>query len=35
MISVTWMKCGDDGHYCDLELLDLATVSAKTGVYVI
>jgi hypothetical protein len=35
MISVTWMKCGNDGHYCDLELLDLATVSAKTGVYVI
>jgi hypothetical protein len=35
MISVNWMKCGSDGHYCDLEQLDLASVTAKKGVYVI
>jgi hypothetical protein len=35
MISVAWMKCGSDGHWCDLELLDLKSVSATTGVYVI
>lgn len=35
MISVTWMKCGSDGHWCDLELLDLKSISAKTGAYVI
>lgn len=36
MISVAWMKCGSDGHWCDLELLNLETVTAKkTGVYVI
>ena len=34
MISVSWMKCGSDGHWCDLELLDLKTVTG-TGVYVI
>lgn len=35
MISVTWMKCGCDGHWCDLELLDLQTITARNGVYVI
>ena len=35
MISVTWMKCGNNGHYCDLELLDLNSITAKGGVYVI
>jgi hypothetical protein len=34
MISVSWIKCGSDG-YCDLELLDLRTITATTGVYVI
>jgi hypothetical protein len=29
------MKCGRDGHWCDLELLDLQSVTARTGVYVI
>jgi hypothetical protein len=35
MISVSWIKCRSDGHYCDLELLDLKTITATTGVYVI
>jgi hypothetical protein len=35
MISVAWMKYGSDGHYCDLELLDLGTITAKNGVYLI
>lgn len=35
MISVAWVKCGSDGHYCDLELLNLETITAKNGVYVI
>ena len=35
MISVAWMKCGNNGHYCDLELLDLNSITAKGGVYVI
>jgi hypothetical protein len=35
MISVSWIKFGSDGHYCDLELLDLKTIAATTGVYVI
>jgi hypothetical protein len=34
MISVSWIKCGSDG-YCDLELLDLRTITATTGVYAI
>src|SRR5258708_34426966 len=35
MISISWMKCGSDGHYCDLEQLDLASLPARNGVYVI
>jgi len=35
MISVSWMKCGDDGHYCDLENLDLESIAARKGVYII
>ena len=35
MISVTWMKRGSDGRWCDLEMLDLKTVTGKIGVYVI
>jgi hypothetical protein len=34
MLTVKWIKCGNDGHYCSLELLKLDTVST-TGVYVI
>jgi len=29
------MKCGSDGHCCDLEMLDLKTITAKIGVDVI
>jgi hypothetical protein len=34
MITVHWFKCGDDRHYCDLENLNLETVT-ETGVYII
>ena len=34
MITVHWYKCGKDGHYCNLETLDLDTVT-ETGVYII
>jgi hypothetical protein len=34
MISVSWIKRGSDG-YCDLELLDLRSITATTGVYAI
>ena len=33
MLSVGWRNCGDDGHWCDLEKLDL--VMKTTGVYII
>jgi hypothetical protein len=32
--QVMWRKCGQDGHYCDLQNLDLSGVS-ESGVYVI
>jgi hypothetical protein len=35
MITVSWTKCGSDGHYCDLEQLDLGSITAGKGVYVI
>lgn len=35
MINVHWFKCGEDGHYYDLEKLDLTSITAKTGVYII
>ena len=34
MLTVYWVKCGDDNHYCNLELLNLDKITA-TGVYVI
>jgi hypothetical protein len=34
MLTVNWIKCGDDSHWCSLEKLDLSTVSAN-GVYII
>jgi hypothetical protein len=34
MITVHWFKCGDDRHYCDLENLNLDSVT-ETGVYII
>ncbi len=33
MLSVNWRKCGDDGHWCNLEKLDLNMKSS--GVYII
>jgi hypothetical protein len=35
MITVTWIKCGSNGHYCDLEPLDLGSITAKNGMCVI
>lgn len=34
MLTVKWLKCGDDGHYCSFEKLDFSTVTAH-GIYVI
>jgi len=34
MFSLKWLTCGQDGHWCSLENLDLATVT-ESGVYVI
>lgn len=34
MLQLNWFKCGDDGHWCDLEALNLGTVS-ESGVYII
>jgi len=35
MITLNWRRCGNDGHYCPLEKLNLTSISASTGVYVI
>jgi hypothetical protein len=35
METVTWKKCGDDGHWCPLEGLDLSSITATDGVYII
>jgi hypothetical protein len=32
---VTWNKCGDDGHWCSLENLDLNSIGDVVGVYII
>lgn len=34
MLSVKWITCGSDGHWCSLENLDLSTAS-ENGVYII
>lgn len=34
-ISLTWERCGDDNHWCDLLRLDLESISVDSGVYVI
>ncbi len=34
-MQVTWIKCGDDGHWCSLEKLDLSSLGNTAGVYVI
>ncbi len=33
-LSLKWLTCGDDGHWCSLENLNLDTVQAS-GVYII
>lgn len=33
-LDVKWFKCGNDGHWCSLENLDLSTVT-ESGVYII
>jgi tricorn protease-like protein len=33
-LNVTWKKCGDDGHWCSFERVDL-TNNTDTGVYAI
>ncbi len=34
-MNVTWKKCGDDGHWCSLENLDLESMGDVAGVYII
>jgi hypothetical protein len=34
MLSVKWLTCGNDSHWCSLETLDLETAS-ESGVYLI
>jgi hypothetical protein len=34
-INLTWKTCGDDGHWCSLENLDLESVGEIAGVYII
>lgn|SRR5208337_903731 len=34
-LNLTWKTCGDDGHWCSLENLDLESVGDIAGVYII
>ncbi len=34
-MQVNWKKCGDDGHWCSLEDLDLESLGDAAGVYII
>lgn len=34
MLSLKWLTCGNDRHWCSLEKLDLQTVT-ESGVYII
>lgn len=34
MINLYWKRCGDDGHWCDLKNLNLASLK-DDGVYII
>lgn len=34
-MAVTWARCGSDNHWCDLLRLNLDSVRASYGVYVI
>jgi hypothetical protein len=33
--TVTWIKCGNDSHWCNFDTLDLASVGETIGVYII
>jgi len=34
-VNLTWKKCGDDGHWCALEKLNLDSIDDFGGVYII
>jgi hypothetical protein len=34
-MQVIWHKCGDDGHWCSLEHLDMGSMGEVCGVYMI
>lgn len=34
-INLTWQKCGDDKHFCNLLTLDLESIPRGNGVYLI
>jgi len=34
-MQIPWVKCGNDGHWCSLEKLNLAGLGDTEGVYVI
>ena len=34
-MNIVWKKCGDDGHWCALENLDLDSLGDIAGVYII
>lgn len=35
MVAVKWLTCGDDNHWCSLENLNLDSIKAGSGVYII
>ena len=35
MLSVTWITCGDDRRWCPLKSLNLNSITATGGVYII
>ena len=34
-MQLTWKKCGDDGHWCSLENLNIDSITDTGGVYII
>lgn len=35
MIDLNWQRCGDDRHFCSLEILNLSGITSEGGVYII
>ncbi len=35
MVTVTWMTCGEDRHWCVLKNLSLESIKATDGIYII